>query len=54
MQIGGRASKKYSDTTLTNFTNMDKTQPINFNLKSPSMKQNSFIKYRTFLSSDMN
>ena len=54
MQIGGMVSKKYSDTTLANFTNMDKTQPINFNLKSPSNKQNSFINYRTFLSSDMN
>ena len=50
IQLGG-LTKKNSEKT---FSNLDRTQPINFNLKSPSLKQNSFIKYRTFLSSEIN
>ena len=50
MQFGG-ISKKTSEKTINN---LDKTEPTNFNVNSPFNKQNSFIKYRTFLSSDIN
>ena len=53
MQIGG-VSKKNSEKTISNIANLDKTQPINFNLKSPSKKQNSFITYKTYFSSEIN
>ena len=50
MQFDG-IPKKYSEKTINN---LDQTEPINFNLNSPFMKQNSFIKYRTYLSSEIN
>jgi len=51
MQFGG-VSKKTSEKTINN---LDKTEPTTFNVNSsPFNKQNSFIKYRTFLSSDIN
>ena len=50
MQFDGIPSKKSEKT----INNLDKTEPINFNLNSPFMKQNSFIKYRTYLSSEIN
>ena len=36
------------------FNILDKTEPINFNLNAPLIKQNSFIKYKTYLSNEMN
>ena len=49
MKYGG-LNKRYSDK---NINNLDKTQPIYFDLKSPFIKQNSFVKYRTYFSSDI-
>ena len=36
------------------FNCLDRTEPINFNLNAPLIKQNSFIKYKTYLSNEMN
>ena len=49
MQFG--ISSKPSDKS---FNYLDKTEPINFNLNAPLNKQNSFIKFKTYLSSEMN
>ena len=46
----GISNKKNSDEQINN---LDKTQPIYFDLKSPSIKHNSFAKYRTYFSSDL-
>ena len=43
--------KKKSEKILSN---LDKTEPINFNSNIPFIKQNSFIKSRTYLSSEIN
>ena len=47
----GLIPKKLSEKAIPN---LDKTEPINFNLNTPFIKQNSFIKFRTYLSSEMN
>ena len=36
------------------FNLLDRTEPINFNLNAPLFKQNSFIKYKTYLTNEMN
>ena len=49
MQFG--ITSKPSDKS---FNYLDRTEPINFNLNAPLIKQNSFIKYKTYLSNEMN